>query len=488
MTSKRVRLGMSAFVAGLLVMGFAPMEAARAGSTPTMAWSDIAARALPATVNIVISKVGGGDADTNADAPATPGQSNQFVGSGFIIDPTGIIVTNKHVIDGAQSITVTLQDGTETRARVLAQAAFIDIALLKVEVGHALPTLKLGDGDATRPGDPVLAIGNPLGVGTSLSAGIVSGNQRDLMNSPFDDYVQTDAAINHGNSGGPLLDGAGNVIGVNTTLLTNQANEGSNGIGFAISSNVVAAVLDHLLQPVPKPIGWIGVHLQGMMPELAQALKIPKAGIAIITQIDPQSPASEAGLQAGDVILSFDGERLPNARLLMRKIAVTPVGATRTLQLWSAGKVQTFELPVRDWPGADAQAGTPPDNPACMPSPDPDLGLLLEPITALDRQIYELNGATGLLVAAVNPTSEAYSRGFRPGIVVVRINGEEVTTREAASRILDDAAKNTSVVALLVQWANGRSWFALHTGAGRGQRESRGGDEKQALCTAAGTQ
>ena len=469
----------------LVVIGIAAIDAGQAGAEPIIGWSDIAARTLPATVNIVVSKVASDstDSDSDADAQMSPGQSSQYFGSGFIVDSTGIIVTNKHVIDGATSISVALQDGTHTPATVLGRAAFVDIALLKIDVGHALPTLKLGNGDAARPGDPVLAIGDPLGVGTSLSAGIVSGTQRDLMNSPFDDYVQTDATTNHGNSGGPLVDVSGNVIGVNTILLTNQPNEGSNGLSFAISSNIVAAVLDHLVHPVPKPLGWIGVHLQGMTPELALALKIPNTGIAIITEVDSGSPASEAGLQSGSVITSFAGERLANARVLMRKIALTPVGTTQALEIWSAGEVKTLNLHIRAWPGAYAMVGAASDNPSCMSQSDPDLGLLLKPITPVDRQVYDLGDASGLLVAAVDPTSEAYSRGFRPGIVVEKINEQPVTTREQARLVLRDAAKGTSVVALLVQWANGPSWFALHIGANQEQTGSPQSAESTALCT-----
>ena len=270
-----------------------------AAGTAFLGWADIAAQTIPGTVNILTVKVVGSyqkDKNDEPDEKDTAGQRRRYAGSGFIVDPSGIIVTNKHLIAGALWITVRLHDGTELPARLVAASPVVDLALLKVDAGHPLPALKLAPAGAVRVGDPVMAIGNPLAIGTSLSAGIVSGLQRDLMNTPFDDYVQTDAAINHGNSGGPLIDTAGEVIGVNTILLTNQPNEGSNGLGFAISSTVVAAALRHLLHPDQRPIGWIGVHLQGMTPNLTAALGVPHTGGFIVTAVDPDSPARHLGL------------------------------------------------------------------------------------------------------------------------------------------------------------------------------------------------
>ena len=402
--------------------------------------------------------------DPETGDPTTPGDRNRFVGSGFIVDPSGIIVTNKHVIGGALRITVRLQDGTEVPARVLAVSPFVDLALLKIDVEHPLPTLRLGDGDAARPGDPVLAIGDPLAVGTSLSAGIVSGTQRDLMNTPFDDYVQTDAAINHGNSGGPLVDTAGEVIGVNTILLTNQPNEGSNGVGFAISSNIVADALRHLLHPERRPIGWLGLHLQGMTPGLIQAMEPPRPGIAIVTKVDADSAGSAAGLQPGDVILRYGAQTPPNARILMRDIATTPIGSTRVLEVWSGGKLRDIPMTIRLWHGVSAAPASLLENPRSLPPPSSDLGLLLAPISPLARQVYKLGDGPGVLVVAVDHMSEAYSRGLRPGVMIQRIDGHAVTTPADAQRLLAAAVRHLPVVALLVLWSNGPSWVTLYTG------------------------
>jgi len=448
-----------------LVMGLsASVHAAVPGKDPSAGWAAVAARVLPATVNIRVVKIALAKKDPETDEPTTPGDRNRFIGSGFIVDPSGIIVTNKHVIGGALRITVRLQGGDEVPASVLAVSPVIDLALLKVNVGHPLPTLRLGDGDAALPGDPVLAIGDPLGVGTSLSAGIVSGTLRDLMNTPFDDYVQTDAAINHGNSGGPLVNAAGEVIGVNTILLTNQPHEGSNGVGFAISSNIVADVLRHLLHPEEQPIGWIGLHLQGMAADLTEAMQPPRPGIAIVTKVDADSPASAAGVQPGDVILRYADRNPPNARILMRDIATTPIGARRVLEVWSAGKIRDVSLEIRKWPGVTTAPAGPAENPALPPPPGPHLGLLLTPITPVARMVYKVSDGPGVLVAAVDHMSEAYSRGVRPGVVLERVNGQTVTTPAEGERLIAEAVGHLRMVALLMRWSDGPRWIALHTG------------------------
>ncbi len=437
---------------------------ADAASVPGIGWVEIAARAVPATVNILAVKVATGKKDSDDGTLTPPGQQERFVGSGFIVDSSGIVVTNKHVIAGAVWITVRMADGTELPAKVVAASPFVDLALLKVNAGHTLPTLPLGDGDTTRPGEPVLAVGDPEGVGTSLSAGIVSGTQRDLMNTPFDDYVQTDAAINHGNSGGPLIDSKGHVIGVNTILLTNLPNEGSNGLGFAISSNIVADALRHLLHPERQPIGWIGLHLQGMTPNLSRAMGLPRPGGAIVTAVDADSPASALGLQPGDVVLRYGGKTPPSARLLMRAIATTPVGATRTLDVWTGGSLRQVAVTIREWPGMNEPAAELAANPRQLLPPPSDLGLLLAPIAPLARQVYKLGKVQGVLVVAVDRMSEAYSRGLRPGMVIERVQGQQVTTPAAAWRLVGEVARHLPVVALLIRWPDGPHWLALHTG------------------------
>ena len=447
---------------GLLLAAFS-----RASAAPTMDWTEVAARAMPATVSILTIKISAGKGHPAGGVPTKPGQRERFVGSGFIVGPSGVIVTNKHVIAGALRITVRLADGTSLPATLIAASPSVDLALLRVHAGHPLPVLKLGNGDTAPPGAPVLAIGDPQGVGISLSAGIVSGTQRDLMKTPFDDYVQTDAAINHGNSGGPLLNARGRVIGVNTILLTNRPHEGSNGLGFAISSNVVADSLRHLLHPNRRPIGWIGLQLQGVTPNLAVALGVHEAPGkqvgALVIEVDPHSPAATAGLHPGDVVLRYADAVPQSARLLMRLIAATPIGARRTLEIWTHDAVRQVNLTVRVWPGmATSSASVLGEVPREL-LPRPDLGLLLTPVSPLTRKLFKLGRAQGVLVAAVDRMSEAYSRGLRPGLLLERVQGQAVTSAATAQALLDQAARHLRVVALLIRWKDGPRWIALHT-------------------------
>ena len=439
---------------------------ASAAMAPGMGWAFIAPRVVPATVNIRVVRIATGKTAPSVDTAITLGERKRFVGSGFIVDPTGVVVTNKHLIDGALWITVRLQDGTELPAKLVAASPFVDLALLRVEAGRPLPTLALGDGDVAQIGEPVLAIGNPLGIGTSLSAGVVSGTQRDLLETPFDDYVQTDAAINQGNSGGPLINANGAVIGVNTALLNPQPNAGSIGLGFAISSNVVADALRHLLHPGDRPIGWIGLHLQEMEPNLSVAMELPRLGGAIVTQVDADSPAAAIGLHPGDVVLRYGGETASNARILMRKIATTAIGETRVLEVSTGGHIRQVAVSIRAWPGVNALVSdVVVANPRGQVTPPaPDFGLLLAPISNLARDAYKLGDTQGVLVAAVDRMSEANSIGLRPGAVIVQIQGQPATSPALARRLLEDAARHLAVVALLVHQTDRLSWVALHTG------------------------
>lgn len=452
-------------MAALAAAMLAVPAGALADTASSGGWAAVAARVLPATVSITVTKIAVGTIDQATGDATVPGSRSHYVGSGFIVDPSGIIVTNKHVVGGALWISVRLQNGTVKPATVLAVSPLVDLALLKITVNHPLPTLRLGDGDAVQPGEPVLAVGDPLGVGVSVSAGVVSAARRDIMLTPFDDYVQTDAAINHGNSGGPLLDSAGHVIGVNTILLTNQPNQGSQGVNLAISSSLVADALRHLLHPGQYPIGWIGLHFQAVSENLALAMGLPpRPGTAIVTSIDPGSPALAAGVQPGDIVLRFGHETFPGPWILMRDIATTPIGATRDLEIWRSGSLRKIPVTVRAWPHQSDAPATMLENPASLGPPPPDLGLLLTPITPLARQAYALGDDSGVLVAAVDPMSEAFGRNLRPGVVIEEIGNQRVTTPAAAQQDLAEATHRQPLIALLVRWPNGLRWVTLHTG------------------------
>lgn len=426
---------------------------------PPVDWSKVAHRVIPAVVNISVAKIGRGG------GAAGIGTRERFSGSGFIIDPQGDIVTNKHVIKGAFRIEVMLHDGTELRAHVVAAAAMVDLAVIRIDAGKPLPYLTMASTDTVRVGDPVLAVGNPLGIGTSVSSGIVSALNRNLRNSPFDDYVQTDAAINHGNSGGPLLNTAGQVIGVNTILLTNQKNEGSNGLGFAISSVVVNYVVQHLENPAQAPVGWIGTHVQDVTSDLARAFAMPRHAGCVITKVDPDSPARRAGLRSGDVILAYGGKPLANARQLMREVATTPIGRAKRLRIWRRGMARSVRVTVRAWPNLMEPHGAMlPGNNIKRPVRSPNLGMLMAPLTPLARKQYGLQGVHGVLVVAVDRQSEAFAQGVDPGDVIEQVQGVAVSDPGQVTRLARRMASPGGIVALLVRWPPGQRWIALHTG------------------------
>ena len=266
-------------------------------------------------------------------APPSGPQKRPFsLGSGFVIDPAGFIITNNHVIGKATEIKVRLQDGTELEAKIVGRDAKIDIVLLKVDAGKLLPSVKFADSNKARIGDWVMAIGNPFGLGGSVSVGIVSARGRDIKSGPYDDYIQTDAAINKGNSGGPLFNMEGEVVGINTAIYSPTG--GSVGIGFSIPSNLAFPIIEQLRQFGETRRGWLGVRTQNVDPELAESLGLKKITGALIASVNPGEPAAMAGLEAGDVILKYDGVDIKDPRALMRVVAETPVDKSIKITVW----------------------------------------------------------------------------------------------------------------------------------------------------------
>src|SRR5690348_6810378 len=338
--SARVVLLASAMTLALPFAGAVPVQQALARPTPD-SFADLAAKLLPAVVNISSSQAvqaRGGAPGAGPEMPMfppgspfeqffkdflnrnRPGQRGdnqptpperrmQSLGSGFIIDASGLVVTNNHVIDGADEITVTLQDNTALKAKVLGRDETGDIALLQVKPDKPLPALQFGDSDSERVGDWVLAIGNPFGLGGSVTAGIVSARGRDIHQGPYDDFIQTDASINRGNSGGPLFNMDGQVIGINTAIYSPSG--GSIGIGFSIPSNMAKNVVAQLREYGHARRGWLGVRVQQVTPDIAESLNLPHAEHpegALVAGVNDGSPADKAGLKNGDVILKFNGE------------------------------------------------------------------------------------------------------------------------------------------------------------------------------------
>jgi serine protease Do len=390
-------------------------------------------------------------------------QTDESLGSGFIIDPSGYIVTNRHVIDRAYEIIVTLQDNTMLKADVVGFCHVVDLALLKVNAMKPLPVVKLGDSDKVRVGDPVLAIGNPLGYGGSVSAGIVSALMRDIHASPVDEFIQTDAAINHGNSGGPLFDMNGDVIGVNTALQTASANGGSIGIGFAIPAMDVTFLVGQLREFGQLHIGWLGLRLQDLTAEIAESLRLEKARGALIVDIDQSAPAANGFLQAGDVVLKFDDYEVPNTRFLNRAIGVS-VNKKVALTIWRDGKIVTVKVGIEEWPEEIKWQKEVP-MPLRPPAPivSPDLGLRLVPVNADLRREYELASDTkGVVVTSVAMNSLAAAGGIRQGDVIEKVQNKTVTTPDEVQKNLDQLRQDKRRYALaLVRGKNGLRWIAL---------------------------
>jgi serine protease Do len=417
-----------------------------------------AQKAIPAVVNMSVWKL-----RKSATAGEPPRRVKAY-GSGFVIDPTGIIVTNKHVIDGALDIKVILDNGDRLAAKLLAVAAMVDLAVVKVDAGRPLPALEWGDSEALRVGDPVLTIGNPLGLGISVSAGIISALNRDLQDSAFDSYIQTDAAINHGNSGGPLVDTNGAVVGVDSALYNPEESGGFIGIGLAIPAHAAKFVIALLLDPShPKP-GWLGVTLQDLTPDLSTALRLPGAKGAIIAALDADGPAGRASLRPGDVLFAVDGIRLNDSRAFMRQIAMMRVGKPSELTIWRAGKEQTVTATVAEWPNYMPGGGMIGANmAAAMIQQMPDPGVRLTALTDETRKQYGIDpNLAGALVASVEKDSEASDLGIAAGDVITTVQDDPVTTPEDVRRAVQAAhAEHRPYLAVLVHGKDRTRWVSL---------------------------
>ncbi|RMF38008.1 MAG: DegQ family serine endoprotease [Alphaproteobacteria bacterium] len=459
-----VRRGLAAGAVGA-TLAFAGPVAAQPADAP-VSFADLAERLSPAVVNITTTQViARRDQDRPVVPPGSPFEDffrnfrnprrNQpqratALGSGFIISEDGYIVTNNHVIEKADEITIEFFSGKTLKAELVGRDPKVDIALLKVESKEPLPFVKFGNSDLARVGDWVLAIGNPLGQGFSVSAGIISARNRALRGN-YDDYIQTDAAINRGNSGGPLFNMKGEVIGVNTAILS--PNGGSIGIGFSMASNVVAGVVEQLKKYGETRRGWLGVRIQTVDESMAEALGLDRARGALVAEVTADSPAEKGGVKAGDVIVTFDGREVDEMRDLPRMVAETEVGKEVDVEVFRDGESVTLkvtlglleegEVPARDRPRAPEE-----------PQPDVELmGLTLTTLSPEARDSLNLGeDATGVLVADVDPDSEAFEKGMRPGDLVLEVNQQQVRRPRDAERRVEaarEAGRNS--VLFLVQ-------------------------------------
>jgi serine protease Do len=360
------------------------------------------------------------------NAPPPPAQHATSLGSGFVIDPSGIVITNNHVIDGANDITVIFADGRKVKAELVGKDEKVDVAVLQIKSDKPLKFVKFGNSEAIRVGDPVVAVGNPFGLGGTVTAGIVSARNRVIDDGPYDNYIQTDAAINKGNSGGPLFDMAGEVIGINTAILSPSG--GSIGLGFATPASEVVPIIDQLRRFHEVRRGWLGVRVQEVDDEIADSLSMGAARGALVAAIDPDGPAKPAGLEVGDVILSFDGKPVKSSHDLPALVAATPIGKKVAVTVLRSGKQQTMQATIgrlKDTEVASAETG---DGKGGKPAEAEALGLRLAPLDRAARGKYGFGTDTqGVVVTQVDPGSAAEEMDIRPGDVIEQANRNPLT-------------------------------------------------------------
>jgi len=384
--------------------------------------------------------------DRNNGPEGTPRRSSAL-GSGFVISEDGFVVTNNHVIEGADEILIEFFNGEELSAEVIGTDPNTDIALLKVESDEPLPFVSFGDSDEARVGDWVIAMGNPLGQGFSVSAGIVSARNRELSGR-YDDYIQTDAAINRGNSGGPLFNMDGEVIGVNTAILSPTG--GSIGLGFSMASNVVTRVIEQLEEFGETRRGWLGVQIQDVTDDMAEAMGLASTNGAAVNGV-LEGPASEAGIEIGDVIISFDGKDVEDTRDLVRQVGNTPVGEAVRVVVRRGEETKTLMVTLGRREDAEAAVPAVAQAPAeDVPTSTEMLGLTLSVLNdELREQLGTGADAEGLAVTEVDEASEAYEKGLRAGDVITEAGQQKVTNiADLENRV--EAAKEAGRKSLLL--------------------------------------
>lgn len=383
------------------------------------------------------------------------------LGSGFIIDDAGIVVTNNHVIADADEVTVILNDGTRLKAEILGRDTKVDLAVLKVTPTSPLKALKFGDSEKLRLGEWVIAIGNPFSLGGTVTAGIVSARNRDIQSGPYDNYIQTDASINRGNSGGPLFNLDGEVIGVNTAIISPSG--GSIGIGFAVPSKTVMAVIDQLRQFGETRRGWLGVRIQPVTDEIGEALNIKPARGTLIAGIDDKGPAKAAGIETGDVILKFDGKDIKETRDLTRMVADTPIDKEVEVVIIRKGKEEIKKVKIGRLEDTDKKlASVKPAAPEVQSTPiKKALGLDLADINADLRKKYNIkDNVKGAVVTAVEQNSPASEKSVKVGEIIVEISQKPVTNAGDVQKYVDDLKKEGRKSALfLVANAEGETRF-----------------------------
>jgi serine protease Do len=389
-----------------------------------------------------------------------PHKTNSL-GSGFIVDTSGIVVTNNHVIADADEINVIMNDGTKVKAELVGVDKKTDLAVLKFKPAKPLTAVKFGDSDKLRLGEWVIAIGNPFSLGGTVTAGIVSARNRDISSGPYDNYIQTDAAINRGNSGGPLFNLDGEVIGVNTLIISPSG--GSIGIGFAVPSKTVAGVVDQLRQFGELRRGWLGVRIQTVTDEIAESLNIKPARGALIAGVEDKGPAKPAGIEPGDVVIKFDGKDIREPKDLSRVVADTAVGKEVDVVIIRKGQEETHKVTLGRLEDTDkaVPAAVKKDEPAEKPVTQKALGLDLATLSKDLRSRYKIKDSVkGVIITNVDSTSDAADKRLSPGEVIVEVAQEAVSNAADVKKRVDQLKKDgKKSVLLLVSNADGELRF-----------------------------
>jgi serine protease Do len=380
------------------------------------------------------------------------------LGSGFVIDPLGYVVTNNHVIAEATQITVTFANDKKLEAKVVGRDAKTDLALLKVDSKEPLPFVQFGDSEKMRVGDWVIAIGNPFGLGSTVTAGIISARSRNINAGPFDDFIQTDAAINRGNSGGPMFNQNGEVIGVNTAIFSPSG--GSVGIGFAIPTELAKPVLDQLKLHGRAYRGWLGVKIQHVTEEIADSLGLAEPTGALVLEISKDSPAAGSGLQNGDVILQFDGKPVKEMRNLPRLVAETPIGSEVELEIWRDGSAKIISLKLGEYPEEESAIS---QAPKAKPENQKGEKILSMNLLTLDAsEASRISGAEklrGVLILGVDEASEAAKRSIKAGDIILGINQIDIKNLNELKAEIGKAKAAKRDYALVRIWRDGDSSY-----------------------------
>lgn len=453
-----------------LALAFSAIPAS-AKSAPD-SFADLADKLLPSVVNISSTQVVQEDRGPQAPqlAPGSPFRDffnrNQgaprratSLGSGFIISSDGLVVTNNHVIEGADEITVTLSDDTQHEATLVGRDPKTDLALLRIDADRKLPAVPWGDSTKARVGDWVVAIGNPFGLGGTVTAGIISARQRDIQQGPYDSFLQTDASINRGNSGGPMFNMKGEVIGVNTAIFSPTG--GSVGVGFSVPSSIVSRVIAQLQEYGQTRRGWLGVRIQTVTDEIAESIGLDSARGALVSSVTAAGPAEKGGIKAGDVVLEFDSKPVDSMRELPRVVAETDIGKSVPVEVWRDGRQQTVSIMIGQLDEeVPVLVSTEPVKPE--EATIDDLGVSVTSITDEMRKQFSLpEDLLGVVITSVDPNSPAAEK-LRAGDVIVEVSQEEVSSPgQIVEKIREARAADRSSVLLKINRNGDRRFVAV---------------------------